>query len=268
MAEVGGRLDSSGFKAFYAAKYGESLASTGRFLPGFNLVAKIKNGDEIVEVNLKEFTKNLEAKHGLDPLQVKKLQQDLKENGRFGRAVLLDDDLVRAWEVALNKGIDDVIRRKPEFLEMLSKYPFGTSKRRIVDEATDIDFNQIVSGRLVDVPDPDPVLSQRLRDKFGSGTQTSKKYDTDPSGKEFDAITSQYFVEHKALSSTNPMSSKNRAQMKFQMRSCKAAGKNNYLIFEGVRNDDWINKAIQYANEYGVNTKIELNGTILHDLTY
>jgi hypothetical protein len=176
--------------------------------------------------------------------------------------------MVGAWEQAFNRGLPDVICRKPEFLEMLSKYPFGTSKSRIVNEATDVDFNQIVSGRLVSVPDPDPALSQRLRDNFGSGTQTSKKYDTDPSGKEFDAITSRYFVEHKSLSSTTTMSQSKRAQMKFQMRSCKAAGKDNYLIFEGVRNDDWINRAIQYANDYRVNTKIELNGTILHDLTF
>ena len=64
------------------------------------------------------------------------------------------------------------------------------------------------------------------------------------------------------------MSSSKRTQMKFQMKACKTLGKDNYLIFEGIKNDNWINKAIQYSIEFQVNTTIELNGVIIHVLTY
>ena len=107
-----------------------------------------------------------------------------------------------------------------------------------------------------------------LKNRFGPKTQTSKKFDSDPSGKEFDAITEDYIIEHKRLTSTNPMSQEKRSQMRHQMRSCKALGKTNYLIMEGVRNEDWIKRAIQYAHEYKVPTKIELNGVLLHDIKF
>ena len=81
-------------------------------------------------------------------------------------------------------------------------------------------------------------------------------------------FTTQYFIEHKELTSTGSMSAAKRAQMKYQMKACKIMGKDNYLIFEGVRNDDWINKAVQYANDFKVSTKIELNGVLIHDLTF
>jgi hypothetical protein len=80
----------TGIRAFYASKYGESLANTGHLLPGFNMAAKIKQGDAFIDVDLNQFTKNLEVKHRLNPLQVKFFLKDLKENGRFARAVLLN----------------------------------------------------------------------------------------------------------------------------------------------------------------------------------
>ena len=177
-------------------------------------------------------------------------------------------ELVDSWKVAFDKGIDDLIRGNPDYLKVLDKFPFGTGKKSILDNATDAEWNQILSGKLVELPDPDPNLSKALKEKFGSRTQTSKKFGTDPTGKEFDAITDQYFVEHKALTSTNPMSQAKRTQMKYHMKACKTAGKDNYLIFEGVQNDDWVNRAVQYANDFQVNTKIEVNGVLVHDITF
>ncbi|MEL7119325.1 MAG: hypothetical protein AAFO07_07790 [Bacteroidota bacterium] len=140
--------------------------------------------------------------------------------------------LVKAWKETLDNGIDVVIRRNPYYLTSLSKFPFGTGKKKIVDEATDDDFIQLLSGKLKDVPDQNPSVSAMLKDKFGPNTKTSKKFDTDPSAKEFDAITDDLLIEHKSLTSTNPMSTAKRTQMKYQVRSCKALGKDNYLIFE------------------------------------
>ena len=177
-------------------------------------------------------------------------------------------DLVDSWKVAFDKGIDDIIRGNPDYLKVLDKFPFGTGKKSILDNATDAEWNQILSGKLVELPDPYPNLSKALKEKFGTNTQTSKKFDTDPTGKEFDTITDQYFVEHKALTSTNPMSQAKRTQMKYHMKASKTAGKDNYLILEGVQNDDWINRAVQYANDFQVNTKIEVNGVLVHDITF
>ncbi len=176
--------------------------------------------------------------------------------------------MVDSWKVAFDKGIDDIIRGNPDYLKVLDKFPFGTGKKSILDNATDAEWNQILSGKLVELPDPDPNLSKALKEKFGTNTQTSKKFDTDPTGKEFDTITDQYFVEHKALTSTNPMSQAKRTQMKYHMKASKTAGKDNYLILEGVQNDDWINRAVQYANDFQVNTKIEVNGVLVHDITF
>ena len=122
---------------------------------------------------------------------------------------------------------------------------------------------------IIDVFDDKPNVSARLRAKFGSDTKTGKKYDTDPSQKEFDGITDKYFIEHKELTSANGVPSTiKKTQMRYQAKACKVTGRENYLIFEGVRNDNWINKAVQIANEFKVNTKIELNGVIIYDLKY
>jgi hypothetical protein len=112
----------TGIRAFYASKYGESLANTGHLLPGFNMAAKIKQGDAFIDVDLNQFTKNLEVKHRLNPLQVKFFLKDLKENGRFARAVLLNDDLVKAWEVLpanLRTNIEHLVTTS----NFRSKYP-------------------------------------------------------------------------------------------------------------------------------------------------
>ncbi|MFA0960941.1 RHS repeat domain-containing protein [Roseivirga sp. BDSF3-8] len=228
---------------------------------------QLKDNPELAEAFEVLAEGGLEETFDKNPKLLKRLGEDMQD-AEFADWIKKNPDKAGAWKKALDEGIDDIIRNNPDYLEMLDRFPFGTGKKSILDNATDAEWNQILSGKLIELPDPDPKLSSRLKEKFGSNTHTSKKFDTDPTGKEFDAITDQFYVEHKALTSTNPMSQAKRTQMKYHMKACKISGKDNYLILEGVQNDDWINKAIQYANEYGVNTKIEINGVLVHDLTF
>ncbi len=237
------------------------------------------NPKKIPDVNKKQLKTKIRGKFLNDFMKRKpfidwdhdkqrKFASDFEGNDEFADWILKNEDKVVVWESTIKNGIDASVRSNPRLLNTLFKFPFVTGKKEIVNRASDEDFIQLLSGKLKDVPDKDPSVSLKLRNKFGSSTKTSKRYGTDPSKKEFDAITDDLLIEHKSLTSTNSMSSEKRTQMKYQMRACKALEKDNYLMFEGVRNDDWINKAIQYANQYQVNTKIELNGTIIHDITF
>ena len=94
------------------------------------------------------------------------------------------------------------------------------------------------------------------------------KFDTDPSNKEFDLVTDNLIGEHKALSTTTNINSGDRRSYRMQMEAARQHNKDAIWIFEGVQNDSHINKVIQYANEYQVNTTIELNGVVLHQITF
>ena len=182
---------------------------------------------------------------------------------------IVDDGLVNSWKAAEKAGINKAIRSNPEYLKFIDKYPLNTSKKKALLDATDDEWDHLTSGKFIDVIDDKPHISKRIRNKFGENTQTSKRYDTDPTTKEFDGITDQYFIEHKELTSSKGVpSSDKKAQMRFHAKACKTTGRDNYLIFEGVRNDNWINKAVQIANEFKVNTKIEVNGVVIHDLKF
>jgi hypothetical protein len=198
------------------------------------------------------------------------LLKDLADDVNFANALKAKPaaeqaGLVGAWESALSRNIDEAIRRNPDFLEMLNKFPFGTGKKKLLDDATDADWTQIFSGKLVDVPDPDPNAAE-LVNRFGG--RSGVKFDTDPSGKEFDLVSETLIGEHKMLNSTSPINSGDRYSYRIQMIAAKKHGKEAVWVFEGVQNDSHINKVIQYANEYQVNTVIELNGVVIHNLTF
>jgi len=202
---------------------------------------------------------------------LEKLIDDLESPGgeKLRQAIRENPQIIDAWRAADKAGIDKAIRTNPEYLKTINKYPFGTTgKKKILDNATDQEWEHLLSGKLVDVPETNVTVSNKLKDKFGSNTQTSKKYDTDPTIKEFDGVTEKYFIEHKEFTSNGRMSKSGREQMDFQMKSCKVKGKDNFLMIEGVANDDYINRAIRKANDFKVNTKIEINGVIVHDIKF
>ena len=178
--------------------------------------------------------------------------------------------LVDSWASIFDRKVNSTIRKDLVYLKFINKYPYNTVKKKtLVDFATDEEWKKLTSGKFVEVKDDNPIISKMLREKFGQNTKTSQKYNTDPSNKEFDAITDEFFIEHKRLESSKIVPNKDKkAQMRFQAKACKMSGRKNYLIFDGVRNENWINKAIQIAEEFKVNTKIEVNGKLIHDLKF
>lgn len=174
------------------------------------------------------------------------------------------------WKQAFDLEIIPVIRRNTAFIDVLRRFPYGfTSKRILLEQATDQDFIQIFSGALKKGPDVDPVLSDRLINKFGPQTKTEVIHRTDPSRKEFDAITSDILVEHKRLETTSgTVGVESRDQIKYHMKACEIIGKDAFFMFEGLYNQNWINSVINQANAYMINTKIEYEGTIIHDLVF
>jgi hypothetical protein len=136
----------------------------------------VKQGDAFIDVDLNQFTKNLEVKHRLNPLQVKFFLKDLKENGRFARAVLLNDDLVRAWKASYPKA---AWRTNPGYLTKVSRY--RNAGLEIVDEGGELIVKQTdgtVVGKL-DVDDLDLNPENALKVK---GQYSQRHFDPDKSG--------------------------------------------------------------------------------------
>lgn len=174
-------------------------------------------------------------------------------------------NVIKAWESALTNGVDDVIRRKPEFLEMLTKYPYGTGKQTLIDNATSDEWTQIFSGSLKKANNPDPNAAALVAEYGG---ESGVIFKTDPSGKEFDLISPNLIGEHKVLNTTTAINSGDRHSYRMQFIACQKQNKSGLWVFEGVQNDSHINKVIEYANESQINTVIKLNGTIIYNLTF
>jgi len=182
-----------------------------------------------------------------------------------GFALLLCDSLRRAgellqWQKATDNGVEIHIRGKEAYLEMLKKFPFDeASKQRVLNETTENEWELIVSGKLIDVFDDKPAISTMLKNRFGPNTKTSVRINTDPTGKEFDGVTDDLYIEHKE-SMGNITSGDKKHQLKYQFKACQLAGKDNLLLFDRNQNQGYIDKIIQYADDFKVNVKVEMAG--------
>lgn len=108
------------------------------------------------------------------------------------------------------------------------------------------------SGRLVKVNNPDSAadaLGKRI------GGQSRVKFENDPSGKEFDAVSDEYIAETKpALKRYN---NDIRTQMKRVFEAAKETGRSVYYHFEGQPGQEVIRKLHEYSQRYGVTVVID-----------
>ena len=88
------------------------------------------------------------------------------------------------------------------------------------------------SGKLIKVSSPDP-SADKLAQRIGGDSRV--KFEFDPDGREFDAISSQYI-----------------AQAKPALSSAKANNKIPYFQFEGQPNQSVIDKILEYSKRYGI----------------
>lgn len=103
------------------------------------------------------------------------------------------------------------------------------------------------SGKLIKVSSPDP-SADKLAQRIGGDSRV--KFEFDPDGREFDAISSQYIAQAKpALSSANPAV---KAQMKATFEAAIANNKIPYFQFEGQPNQSVIDKILEYSKRYGI----------------
>lgn len=108
------------------------------------------------------------------------------------------------------------------------------------------------SGGLQKVNKPDAAadaLAERL------GGESRMKFDTDPIGREFDAVSDEYIAQTKpALQQVNK---KVRDQMKATFEAAQQTGRKVYYHFEGEPAQSVIDKLHEYSQRYGIDVHID-----------
>lgn len=108
------------------------------------------------------------------------------------------------------------------------------------------------SGELQKVNKPDAAadaLAERL------GGESRMKFDSDPIGREFDAISDEYVAQTKpALQQVNK---KVRDQMKATFEAAEQTGRRVYYHFEGEPAQSVIDKLHEYSQRYGIEVHID-----------
>lgn len=108
------------------------------------------------------------------------------------------------------------------------------------------------SGELQKVNKPDAAadaLAERL------GGESRMKFDSDPIGREFDAISDEYVAQTKpALQQVNK---KVRDQMKATFEAAEQTGRKVYYHFEGEPAQSVIDKLHEYSQRYGIEVHID-----------
>lgn len=108
------------------------------------------------------------------------------------------------------------------------------------------------SGELQKVNKPDAAadaLAERL------GGESRMKFDSDPIGREFDAISDEYIAQTKpALQQVNK---KVRDQMKATFEAAEQTGRKVYYHFEGEPAQSVIDKLHEYSQRYGIEVHID-----------
>ncbi len=109
------------------------------------------------------------------------------------------------------------------------------------------------SGNLVKVSKPDPAadkLAQRLNG------ESRVKFENDPKGREFDAVSNEYVAQTKPALQTINQSV--RGQMKATFEAAKETGRSVYYHFEGQPAQSVIDKLNEYSTRYGIPVIIDI----------
>ncbi|MGW5678318.1 putative T7SS-secreted protein [Streptomyces sp. NPDC003860] len=109
-------------------------------------------------------------------------------------------------------------------------------------------------GELVKVNKPDPAadaLAERL------GGESRVKFQNDPTGREFDAISDDYVAQSKP--GDMQMGSALRNQAKATFEAAITSGRTPYFHFEGEPRPGVVNKLQEYGHRYGVEPVIDIS---------
>jgi len=171
--------------------------------------------------------------------------------GDFWDAVVHNHDYVKIWETIFKRDIDAIIRTNPDYLEVINRFPFngGTSKLILLNNASKSDFKQIFSGKLVQVKSNDP-NAKRLQEQYGGEAEV--RFDTDPVKKEFDVITEDLIIEHKAFNTNRPrtLGGDTVEKIKIQFEACVATNRNFILHVDGPIDNDFLSKFEAIRSNY------------------
>jgi hypothetical protein len=110
------------------------------------------------------------------------------------------------------------------------------------------------TGDLVKVAKPDAdadALAERM------GGESRVKFENDPAGREFDAVSDEYIGQAKP--GGQQLGSDFRNQAKASFEAAKESGRKVYYHFNGEPAANVIAKLQQYAQRYGVEIKIDTN---------
>ncbi len=103
------------------------------------------------------------------------------------------------------------------------------------------------------VPKPD-AAAEELAQKIGG--QPRVKFNSDPDGREFDAISDEFIAQSKPA--INTFNKKFRKQAKATFDAAKETGRKVYFEFDGLPAQEVIDKLNEYSTRYGVPIIIDI----------
>lgn len=109
-------------------------------------------------------------------------------------------------------------------------------------------------GDLKKVPKPDPA-ADKLAEKLGG--ESRMKFENDPTGREFDAISDDYVAQSKPAGMQMGSAFRNQAKATFE-RAIES-GRTPYFHFEGDPAPDVISKLHDYGRRYGIEPVIDVS---------
>ncbi|NEB82141.1 type IV secretion protein Rhs, partial [Streptomyces sp. SID14478] len=109
-------------------------------------------------------------------------------------------------------------------------------------------------GELQKVPKPDPA-ADKLAEKLGG--ESRMKFENDPSGREFDAISDDYVAQTKPEGMQMGSAFRNQAKATFE-RAIES-GRTPYFHFEGQPTAEVVSKLQDYGRRYGLDPVIDIS---------
>jgi len=108
------------------------------------------------------------------------------------------------------------------------------------------------SGNLEKVNTKD-ASAEKLADKIDG--ESTVKFDSDPKGREFDAVSDEYIAQAKPA--IQQLSQSTRNQMKATFEAAKETKRSVYYHFNGEPAQSVIDKLKEYSTRYGVKVVID-----------
>ncbi|MDL4820782.1 restriction endonuclease fold toxin [Actinomadura opuntiae] len=110
------------------------------------------------------------------------------------------------------------------------------------------------SGRMLKVSKPDP-NADRLAERIGGESRV--RFENDPAGREFDAVSNKYIAQDKPADFQVNKNFRNQAKATFE--AAKGTGREVYYHFDGPPRPGVLEKLNEYATRYGVELTVDTN---------